>query len=104
MPVTDPDPIPLLKQQIARELVARLEGWTQDYAASFIGADPSRVSNLRNGLLTCFSLERLIRFVARTKGEVTLDVTWTPCFLYCLPARGAPTPTGVARTARAPGR
>jgi predicted XRE-type DNA-binding protein len=86
-----PDPIPALKQQLARELVERLDGWAQDPAGSFIGADPSRVSDLRNGKLTPFSLERLIRFVARTKGEVTIQISWTRYFLY----RG-----GEPRTAR----
>jgi predicted XRE-type DNA-binding protein len=71
------DPIPPLKQQLARELVVRLDGWRQDYAASFLGTDPARVSNLRNGQLTCFSLERLIRFITQDHGTVTLNVTWT---------------------------
>jgi predicted XRE-type DNA-binding protein len=71
-----PDPISPLKEQLARELVARLDGWRQDYAASFVGTDPSRISNLRNGRLTRFSLERLIRFIARDHGAVTLQVTW----------------------------
>jgi predicted XRE-type DNA-binding protein len=70
------DPIPALKQQLARELVARLDGWRQDYAASFLGTDAARVSNLRNGRLQAFSLERLIRFVERDHGTVTLHVTW----------------------------
>jgi predicted XRE-type DNA-binding protein len=72
-----PDPIRSLKQQLARELVARLDGWRQDYAASFLGTDPSRVSNLRNGRLDRFSLERLIRFITRDHGTVTLHVTWS---------------------------
>jgi predicted XRE-type DNA-binding protein len=71
-----PDPIPPLKQQLARELVARLDGWPQDYAASFLGTDPPRVSNLRNGRLSRFSLEQLIRFITRDSGQLTLHVTW----------------------------
>ena len=71
-----PDPIPALKKQLAGHLVDRLAGWRQDYAASFIGTDAPRISNLRNGRLERFSLEQLIRFVTRDHGEVTLSVTW----------------------------
>jgi predicted XRE-type DNA-binding protein len=72
----DVDPIPALKSQLAAELVARLDGWRQDYAGAFIGTTAARVSNLRNGRLDPFSLERLIRFIARDAGDVTLTVTW----------------------------
>ncbi|MDQ3997637.1 MAG: helix-turn-helix domain-containing protein [Gemmatimonadota bacterium] len=71
-----PDPIPALKEQLARELVSRLDGWRKDYAAYFLGTDPSRISNLRSGRLTRFSLEKLIRFVTHDHGTVTLQVTW----------------------------
>jgi predicted XRE-type DNA-binding protein len=70
------DPIPLLKEQLARELVTRLDGWTQGNAASFIGTDQPRVSDLRKGRLERFSLEQLIRLIARDHGTVTLQVTW----------------------------
>jgi hypothetical protein len=80
--VRAPDPIPALKEQLARELVARLDGWSQDYAGSFMRTHGCRVSNLRKGRLDCFSLQRLIRFVARTRGTVTITVAWTPHFLY----------------------
>ncbi len=71
-----PDPIPALKKQLAGELVDRLAGFRQDYAAAFVGTDAPRISNLRNGRLERFSLEQLIRFVVRDRGEVTLHVTW----------------------------
>jgi hypothetical protein len=87
--VRAPDPIPALKEQLARELVARLDGWSQDYAGSFMRTHGCRVSNLRNDRLDCFSLQRLIRFVARTRGTVTMTVSWTPHFLY-LPRAGPP--------------
>jgi hypothetical protein len=70
------DPIPSLKRQLAAELVARLDGWRQDYAGRMIGTTAARVSNLRNGRLDPFSLERLIRFIAHDAGVVTLTVTW----------------------------
>jgi predicted XRE-type DNA-binding protein len=75
-PMHDADPIPSLKQQLAAELVTRLDGWRLDYAADFIGTTFARVSNLRNGRLDQFSLERLIRFIARDHGEVTVQVKW----------------------------
>jgi predicted XRE-type DNA-binding protein len=71
------DPIPPLKEQLARELVARVDGWTQEYAAAFIGTDQPRMSDLRKGRLDRFSLEKLIRLVTQDHGTVTLQVTWT---------------------------
>jgi hypothetical protein len=76
MRTLSPDPVLALKEQLARELVARVDGWRLDYAAWFFGTDAARVSNLRNGRLGPFSLERLIRFVERDHGTVTLQVTW----------------------------
>jgi predicted XRE-type DNA-binding protein len=72
-----PDPVPRLKEQLAHEIVHRLDGWRQDLAGSFIGTDPSRVSDLRRGRLDRFSLQQLVRFISRDHGTVTLQVTWT---------------------------
>jgi predicted XRE-type DNA-binding protein len=72
-----PDPIPRLKEQLARDIIERLDGWTQDVAASFLGTDPPRVSDLRRGRLERFSLQQLIRLITRDHGTVTLHVTWT---------------------------
>jgi hypothetical protein len=94
-----PDPIPALKQQLANELVARLDGWTQDYAGALIGTHPCRVSNLRNSRLEPFSLERLIRFVTRTRGTVTINVAWTRHYLYRPPPR-TPRPGATPRMTR----
>jgi predicted XRE-type DNA-binding protein len=71
------DPIPPLKEQLARELVARVDGWTLEYAASFLGTDAPRMSNLRRGRLERFSLEHLIRLVTQDHGTVALEVTWS---------------------------
>lgn len=71
------DPIPQLKEQLARELVARVDGWTLEYAASFLGTDAPRMSNLRRGRLERFSLEHLIRLVTQDHGTVALEVTWS---------------------------
>ena len=72
-----PDPIPPLKIEMANHVVQRLHGWSQWYAASFIWTDQPRMSDLRNGRLTRFSLEQLIRFAARLGAEITISVTWT---------------------------
>jgi predicted XRE-type DNA-binding protein len=71
------DPIPQLKEQLARELVARVDGWTLEYAASFLGTDAPRMSNLRRGRLERFSLEQLIRLINWDHGTVGLQVTWS---------------------------
>jgi predicted XRE-type DNA-binding protein len=71
-----PDPIPALKKQLAQEIVDRLDGWDQVYAADFLGTDQPRMSDLRSGRLDRFSLEKLIRFITRDHGTVTLRVTW----------------------------
>ncbi len=72
-----PDPIPPLKQQLASLLVERLDGWSGEMAGSLMGVDQPRMSNLRNAQLDRFSLERLIRFVERIGGDVTIQVAWT---------------------------
>jgi len=71
------DPIPELKRQLAQLIVERLDGWSQTYAAGFLGTDQPRLSNLRRGRLERFSLEQLVRFVGRVDGEVELRVTWS---------------------------
>jgi predicted XRE-type DNA-binding protein len=71
------DPIPALKRQLAQLLVERVEGWSQTYAADLLGTDQPRLSNLRRGQLERFSLEQLVRFVARVEGIIELQVTWT---------------------------
>jgi len=70
------DPIPALKRQLAEVIVARVRGWSQAHAACFLGTDQRRVSDLRHGRLDRFSLEQLIRFVARVDGDVAIRVEW----------------------------
>jgi predicted XRE-type DNA-binding protein len=70
------DPIPALKHQIAAAVVAELDGWTQPMAAELLRTDQPRVSDLRNGKLQRFSLERLIRFAAQRGATVSLEITW----------------------------
>ena len=74
--MTYADPIPELKIEVAKCLVERLEGWSQWNAAAYIRTDQPRISDLRNGRLQRFSLEKLIRLVARSGGTATVLVTW----------------------------
>ena len=72
------DPVPALKEAVVRAIVDRLDGWTQVNAAELLRTDQPRVSDLRNGRLHRFSLEKLIRFAARLRADVTVDVRWDP--------------------------
>ena len=72
-----PDPIPPLKGEVARAVVAALDGWSQGYAAELLSTDQPRISDLRNDRLQRFSLEQLIRFASRIGGDANVTVTWT---------------------------
>ena len=72
-----PDPIPPLKEQLARAVAEALDGWPQAEAAEIIGTDQPRLSDLRKGRLARFSLEQLIRFGSRAGADVSLSLTWT---------------------------
>jgi predicted XRE-type DNA-binding protein len=70
----DHDPIPALKQQLARELVryaGKRPAWN---IAVLIGTDQPRISDLRKGKLNRFSLESLIRFLRRAGYETQAQV------------------------------
>ena len=69
------DPIPELKRQAAAAIVALLDGWSWQNAAALIGTDQPRVSDLRRGKLDRFSLETLIRFLARLHQRIELRIT-----------------------------
>jgi predicted XRE-type DNA-binding protein len=72
--VDDNDPIPALKQQLRDELIALIGQWNQSVAASAIGTDQPRMSDLERNRLERFSLETLIRFLARVECQVDLKV------------------------------
>jgi predicted XRE-type DNA-binding protein len=72
-----PDPLPALKEQLARAVVEALDGWPQAEAAEIIGTDQPRMSDLRKGRLARFSLEQLIRFASRVGADVSISLTWT---------------------------
>jgi predicted XRE-type DNA-binding protein len=71
-----PDPVPALKQQLARAILDRLRGSGQLNVAHRLGIDQPRASNLCCGRLDRFSLQQLVRFTARVDGEVTISVAW----------------------------
>lgn len=68
------DPIPALKQQLRDELIALMGKWNQSVAASAIGTDQPRMSDLERNRLERFSLETLIRFLTRVECRVELKV------------------------------
>ena len=72
---TRPDPIPELKRQLGAQLAQLLAGWRASDIALVIGTEPARISDLRRGDLTRFSLETLILFVTRLRYRVELRVT-----------------------------
>ena len=72
------DPIPALKQRVAQIIVERLDGWSQVYAADFLGTNQPRMSNIRRGRLERFSLDQLVRHLAHIGGTLDLHVHWDP--------------------------
>jgi predicted XRE-type DNA-binding protein len=71
------DPVPSLKQQLAAEFLSLLEGHDREWAAREAGIDGWRVSDLQRGDLTRFSLQKLVRMLARLGRRVTITVTPT---------------------------
>jgi len=69
------DPIPDLKRQLGAQLAQQLAGWRASDIAGLIGTEPARISDLRRGDLTRFSLETLIRYLSRLRLRVELHVT-----------------------------
>jgi predicted XRE-type DNA-binding protein len=72
------DPIPALKLQVGAELAALLVGWNADDAAAKIGTDRPRISEIRRGKLSRFSLETLIRYVCCFRRTVEIRVVAIP--------------------------
>ena len=81
------DPVPALKRHLARQLVGRLDGWSQTDAAGLLGTDQPRISDLRRGRLDRFSLEQLVRFLGRVGRSIELHASWSSrdSFLYARP-------------------
>jgi predicted XRE-type DNA-binding protein len=73
-----PDPIPDLKARLHKALIEALDGWSQANAACLIESNQARVSNLRRGDLSRFSLEQLIRFLSRVDYRIEIQVRHEP--------------------------
>ena len=73
--MTHVDPIPALKRQLGEELARLVAGWNIDDIAYMIGTDRARISDLRAVRLERFSLERLVRFLARLDYRVDMTVS-----------------------------
>ena len=73
MPVADP--IPALKREAGAELARFVAGWNSDDIGTYLGTDRSRIADLRQGRLDRFSLETLLRFLARAGLNVELRLT-----------------------------
>jgi len=67
-----------LKEQLARELCAILDGDQRDNAAAYVSAHPSELSRLRHGHLRRFSLARIVRYIARAGYDIDVHLKRTP--------------------------
>ncbi len=70
----DDDPIPALKRDAVAHLAEFLRYGNGDDLASLLGTDRFRIADLRRGRLTRFSLETLLRFLARAGLRVEIRV------------------------------
>ncbi len=70
----------LAKARLAYEIERSIRKWglTQADAAKVLGVDQPKVSALRNGRLSGFSVERLIRFLNRLNRDVEIVVSAEP--------------------------
>ena len=68
------DPIPALKEQLGRSILAEIGRTSQLCGARMLGLDEARMSNIELGRLERFSLQRLIRLLARINRRVELTV------------------------------
>jgi predicted XRE-type DNA-binding protein len=68
------DPIPGLKEQLRQSILADTGLMNQLAAAHMLGVDEARMSNIERGRLKHFSLQKLIRLLARMNRRVDLAV------------------------------
>lgn len=68
------DPIPELKKQLAREILALVGHINQHVAARILGIDQPRMSDLMHGRLERFSASKLIRILAHIDRRVDITV------------------------------
>ena len=66
----------LVKAQLARQIYLRIteRNLNQAEAATILGIDQPKVSNLINGKLTAFSIDRLFRFLNALDCDVEISV------------------------------
>lgn len=55
--------------------VIEKNAWTQSYAAEKLGIDQPKVSQIKNGKIDGFSLERLLGFLKKFDHEITITMT-----------------------------
>lgn len=67
-----------LKVQLANELCAILHGYRRYVGAAHVDMHPSELSRLRRGDLRRFSLDRLLRYIARAGYDVEIHLKRTP--------------------------
>lgn len=51
-----------------------LQGWTQEQAADFFGEPQPRISNLMNGEISRFSVDKLLNMLGRAGMQVNVEV------------------------------
>jgi hypothetical protein len=68
------DPIPALKREAGVRLAAFVRDYNGNDVGALLGTDRFRIADLRHGRLARFSLETLIRFLARAGMRVELRV------------------------------
>jgi len=54
------------------------QGWTQAQAASFFGETQPRISNLINGDIARFSVDKLLNLLERTGMQVKVEIVSKP--------------------------
>jgi len=66
----------LAKAELAAKIVAEIQRrrLTQSQAAAILGIDQPKISALKQGKLTGFSIERLVRFLLRLGRDVEIKV------------------------------
>lgn len=67
-----------IRQQLAREYCAIIDGWTTTEVCARTGVYPARVSGLRAGRLAGYSIARLIRMIAAHGFDVEIVIRPTP--------------------------
>ncbi|HEY3257337.1 MAG TPA: XRE family transcriptional regulator [Gemmatimonadaceae bacterium] len=76
------DPIPALKDQLGRSILAEIGPMNQLAAARMLGLDEARISNIEHGRLERFSLQKLVRLlVQRVKCVAAIAANFAIVFI-----------------------